>query len=157
MLKWMSQAQLEQFWVASEGEAASVDPETWTAEVMLQPSGIETAWLPISTPYAGPGYGIAGLPPEGAQVTVLFLNGDPTVGKIVGFTFNKVDTPPAGLQPGDLLISMAGGASVKLSGAQITLGAGTQPVARQGDAVQVDVGGTLYTGSITGGNPDVLA
>ena len=153
----MMQSRLDEFYVASEGEITSVDPVTWTAKVMLRPSDIETGWLPISVPYVGPGYGILGLPPDGAQVTVLFLGGDPTVGKIVGFTFNAVETPPQGLQPGDLLISTAAGASVKLSGAQITLNGGTQPVARLGDAVQVDVGGTVYTGTITGGNSDVLA
>lgn len=147
---------IESLYIACEGEITSVDATKWLAKVMLMPDGVESGWLPIAVPHAGPGYGIVAMPPEGAQCTVLFLAGDPTVGKIVGFTFNTVDTPPP-LDPGDILIQSAGGASVKLSGQSVSLNGGTAPIARRGDAVQVNgPNGAVYTGTITEGAEEVF-
>lgn len=54
-------------------------------------------------------------------------------------------------------IRLASGASVAIQGGQIILNNGTAGVARVGDSVQVDVGGTIYTGTITSGSTRVLS
>lgn len=58
---------------------------------------------------------------------------------------------------GNLTLSTTG--SVQVSAPKVVLGQGTspQPVARVGDAVQVTISGTTYTGTITSGSSEVQA
>lgn len=157
LLKWMMQQQIETVQIACIGEITSVDPENYLAKVNLQPVGGETGWLPICTLHAGPGYGIAALPPLGAQVLVVFEAGDINLGRIVGFTFNKVDTPPQ-IQPGQVLISNESNASILLDAdGTVKLTGGSKGIARVGDQVQVVVNGTTYTGTIVTGSTTALA
>ena len=66
LIKYLASQQVRQIHVSSIGEITSVDPASYTAKVMLYPGGAETGWLPICTPYGGPGWGFAALPPLGA-------------------------------------------------------------------------------------------
>ena len=54
-------------------------------------------------------------------------------------------------------LQLAGGATIDVVGKTITLNGGTADVARKGDPIQVTVGSTTYTGTITGGNPTIHA
>jgi len=147
------------------GTITSVDQSTYRAKVMLDLAGVETNWLPIGTMLAGPGYGVMALPVDGTHVTVLFEGGDGNgadqynAGKILLHDFNAVDfVPSSSLKPGEILLQSIGGASVKMDAAGVTtLNGGAEPVARKGDTISVDVGGTVYTGTITGGNANVKA
>lgn len=54
-------------------------------------------------------------------------------------------------------IATGAGASIVVSGNTITLNGGTAGVARVGDSVQVNVSGTVYTGTITSGSSTVTS
>lgn len=82
-------------------------------KVMLQPEGIETGWLPITTLMAGQGFGAYFGPSQGDQATVLFQEGDREVGFCIGFLGSDADPPPA-VQSGEIHLIAKTGQFVKL-------------------------------------------
>ncbi len=166
LIKHAGRQQAEQLMVASTGWITSVDPVKYMAKVMLEPLGVETGWLPIGTLYAGNGFGLVALPDDGTEVTVIFEMGNVNVGKILLFNFNDTDAPPSGLQPGEAWLVHKSGSALKFHAdgsvdlnpvTTLNLAGGGEGVARVGDTVQVNVGGTNYTGTITGGSGKVKA
>jgi phage baseplate assembly protein gpV len=81
--------------VSKMGLVTSYDPATFSAKVVIQPSGIESGFLPICPPWAGNGWGFFAPPPTGAQVLVLFQEADSLVGVITLTVPNDIDVPLA--------------------------------------------------------------
>ena len=65
-----------------------------SCKVMLEPSGIETGWLPVCSAYVGSGFGFLQDIEENTECTVVFEHGDINCGKIVAFHFHD-DNPPS--------------------------------------------------------------
>lgn len=65
--------------------------------------------------------------------------------------------PTAQGDPVAYRLTLAGGAELLVQGGTITLNGGTAGVARLGDSVQVNVSGTVYTGTITSASSTVLS
>ena len=54
------------------GIVSSYDPNQYAAKVILQPSGVETGFIPISSPWVGNGWGFGAGPNAGDVVDVHF-------------------------------------------------------------------------------------
>lgn len=82
-----------------QGIITAYDPTPYAVKVQLQPTGEETGWIPLSTPWAGNGWGLAAGPMIGAEVSVNFDSGNASSGMTEGQFFNDVDRcpgPPSG-------------------------------------------------------------
>lgn len=79
------------------GLVSSYDPQTHTARVKLQPDDVETGWIPVWTPFVGTGWGLVAAPDLGSQVVILFFEGEPDNGLVIGGLFSKPE--PAPLNP----------------------------------------------------------
>jgi hypothetical protein len=75
------------------GLITSVDPNTGTARLALQPEGVVTGWLPILSPWVGSGWGMICPPTPGDQVLVLAQEGAAAHGVIVGRVFSGQQLP----------------------------------------------------------------
>lgn len=115
VVKELGQRGIQDINIALTGTISSVDPETYTAKVLLGMLGRETGWLPIGSLIAGNGYGILALPDDGAEVTVIFESGDLNAGKILLCNFNQEDPPPQRLNQGEILLQAKSSSSIKLS------------------------------------------
>ena len=78
---------------SSVGEVTNYDPNTFTARVQLQPTGIITGWLPVASPWIGNGWGLFAAPNIGDMVTVEYINGDIQAGVIIARMWNLTDLP----------------------------------------------------------------
>nr|WP_277629120.1 phage baseplate assembly protein V [Pantoea ananatis] len=75
------------------------DPASYAVKVQLQPTGEETGWIPLSSPWAGNGWGMAAGPAIGAVVEVEFDSGLMGAGMAAGQFYNDSDRcpgPPSG-------------------------------------------------------------
>ncbi len=75
------------------------DPVSYAVKVQLQPTGEETGWIPLSTPWAGNGWGLAAGPMIGAVAEGGFDSGLPGAGMSEGQFYNDADRcpgPPSG-------------------------------------------------------------
>ncbi|MCG7388744.1 phage baseplate assembly protein V [Pantoea sp. ACRSB] len=82
-----------------QGVITAYDPNTYAVKVQLQPTGEETGWIPLSTPWAGNGWGMAAGPMVGAVVEVEFDSGLMGAGMAAGQFYNDEDRcpgPPSG-------------------------------------------------------------
>jgi phage baseplate assembly protein gpV len=77
-----------------KGLVTSYDPENYAVKVKLQPSDIETGWLPIVTLMAGQGWGVYFGPAIGDQAAVAFEDGSVEAGFCLGFLPSDEDKPP---------------------------------------------------------------
>ena len=102
--------QVSQFGAARCGLVASFNPQTYCAKVTIQPENILSGWLPILSPWVGPGWGLVAPLPIGVQVLVLPDRNDAQQGVIVGVLFSEVDTPPNTAAAGEFLLLHASGA-----------------------------------------------
>jgi uncharacterized protein involved in type VI secretion and phage assembly len=93
---------------------SSSNPQTAMAKVLLQPEGVLTGWLPVLTPWAGPGWGMACPPSAGDQVVVIPQEGDAQHGLIVGRLYSSSTRPPHAA-PGELTLRHQSGCSIRLS------------------------------------------
>ncbi|MDE3022881.1 MAG: hypothetical protein KGI54_13665 [Pseudomonadota bacterium] len=109
------QAQLAQAGTASMqlGTISSYDPGSYCAKVLLQPSGTETGWLPVSSAIIGNGWGLFCPPTIGDMVKVHFQEGDINAGVIGSRLFNDSDRPlPCPV--GEMWLVHQSGAYIKL-------------------------------------------
>lgn len=84
---------------ARQGIITAYDPVAYAVKVQLQPTGEETGWIPLSTPWAGNGWGFAAGPVIGAVAQVGFDSGLTGVGMAEGQFYNDEDRcpgPPSG-------------------------------------------------------------
>lgn len=82
-----------------DGIVSSYDPNAYAVKVRIQPEDRETGWLPLGSSWVGNGWGLFSPPPIGAQVTVIFQEGNPEAGKVAFGVFSDTDRPlpvPAG-------------------------------------------------------------
>lgn len=82
-----------------QGIITAYDPDSYAVKVQLQPTGEETGWIPLSSPWVGNGWGLAAGPMTGAIVEVEFDAGLMGAGMAAGQFFNDEDRcpgPPAG-------------------------------------------------------------
>jgi uncharacterized protein involved in type VI secretion and phage assembly len=81
------------------GIVTSYSPDKYMAKVALQPSGVETGWLPVGADWMGNGWGMFAPPGVGAMVEVDFVGDDFDVGIVGKRLFNNEDVAlsvPAG-------------------------------------------------------------
>lgn len=95
------------------GLVTSVDPNTATARVSLQPEGVLTGWLPVLSAWTGAGWGMSCPPSPGDQVLVLAQEGDAEHGIVVGRAFSDSQQPPQA-PAGEWWVVHSSGSSVKL-------------------------------------------
>jgi hypothetical protein len=91
----------------------SVNPQSATVRVTLQPEGVLTGWLPVLSPWIGAGWGMYCPPSPGDQVLVLAQEGDAEHGIIVGRAFSDQQVPPA-TPVGELWLMHKSGSFIKL-------------------------------------------
>ena len=75
------------------GTVSAYNPATYSVKVLLQPSAIESGWLPIQTAWVGNGWGLQAGPTLGDLVTVQFQEGDQDAGVVMGSVYNTQDRP----------------------------------------------------------------
>jgi phage baseplate assembly protein gpV len=130
------------------GIVTSVDPNTYTAQVNIQPDNTPSGWLPIKSEWIGNGWGLVAVPNVGDQVTLLPHDGDANNLVISGRVYSQGQQPPVGV-PGEFWLVNVSGAFIKLvtSGAiQITAPAGLTI-----DANVTVTGALTATGNVTAG------
>ncbi len=91
----------------------SVDPNSATARVTLQPEGVLSGWLPVLSPWIGAGWGMYCPPSQGDQVLVVAQEGDAEHGMIVGRVFSDAQSPPA-TPVGEMWLVHKSGSFIKL-------------------------------------------
>lgn len=82
-----------------QGIITAYDPDSYVVKVQLQPTGEETGWIPLSSPWVGNGWGLAAGPMIGAEVEVEFDSGLMGAGMAAGQFYNDEDRcpgPPSG-------------------------------------------------------------
>ncbi|MEN4977533.1 phage baseplate assembly protein V [Erwinia billingiae] len=82
-----------------QGVITAYDPVNYAVKVQLQPTGEETGWIQLSSPWVGDGWGLAAGPMIGAAVEVEFDSGLMGAGMAAGQFYNDEDRcpgPPSG-------------------------------------------------------------
>lgn len=82
-----------------QGIITAYDPDSYAVKVQLQPTGEETGWIPLSSPWVGNRWGMAAGPMIGAVAEVEFDSGLTGVGMAAGQFYNDEDRcpgPPSG-------------------------------------------------------------
>ncbi|KJV49670.1 baseplate assembly protein [Pantoea sp. BL1] len=82
-----------------QGIITAYDPDSYAVKVQLQPTGEETGWIQLSSPWVGNGWGLAAGPMIGAEVEVEFDSGLMGAGMAAGQFYNDEDRcpgPPSG-------------------------------------------------------------
>lgn len=82
-----------------QGVITAYDPKEYAIKASLQPTGEETGWIPLGTPWAGNGWGFAAGPMIGAEVQIDFDSGQIGVPMAGNQFFNNEDRcpgPPSG-------------------------------------------------------------
>ena len=82
-----------------QGIITAYDPDSYAVKVQLQPTGEETGWIPLSSPWVGNGWGLAAGPMIGAVTEVEFDAGLMGAGMAAGQFYNDADRcpgPPSG-------------------------------------------------------------
>jgi phage baseplate assembly protein V len=77
------------------GTVTSVDYQTATARVKIQPDGVLSGWLPVLSQWVGDGWGLVCPPNPGDQVLLIPQEGDIEQGIIIGRAFSNNQRPPA--------------------------------------------------------------
>lgn len=95
-----------------QGVITAYDPKEYAIKASLQPTGEETGWIPLGTPWAGNGWGFAAGPMIGAEVQIDFDSGTIGVGMAGGQFYNNEDRCP-GPPSGELWIVHQSGSMLK--------------------------------------------
>lgn len=111
-----------------QGVITAYDPVEYAIKVALQPTGEETGWIPLGTPWAGNGWGMAAGPMIDAEVQIDFDSGQIGVQMAGNQFYNNVDRcpgPPSGEfwivhQSGSLLKFLNTGEILVSSGLKLT-------------------------------------
>lgn len=109
-----------------QGVITAYDPVEYAIKVTLQPTGEETGWIPLGTPWAGAGWGFAAGPMIGAEVEINFDSGTVGVGMAGSQFYNNEDRCP-GPPSGEFWIVHQSGSLLKfLNSGEILVGAETK-------------------------------
>ncbi len=159
--------------VARVGLVVNFNPESFTAQVTFQPSGVQSGWLPVLSQWVGAGWGMVPWLQQNDQVLVVMESGESGHGVIVGRYFNAVDPPPQVGAAGEFWLQHVSGAKFGLQHdgtIQLNAAAGvvvTGPLTVNGTTTLdgnvattgtltnngVDVGSPHYHGNGNGGAP----
>jgi phage baseplate assembly protein gpV len=96
------------------GTVTSYDPDHYAACVTLQPEGIETGWIPVTSPWVGNGWGFYAPPSIGSVVEVHFQQG----GKEAAFVVNRffsTKTVPLSVPSGEFWLVHQSGTTLKFT------------------------------------------
>ena len=96
------------------GIVTSYDPDHYAACVELQPEGIKTGWIPVTSPWVGNGWGFYAPPSIGDVVEVHFQQGGKEAGFIVN-RFYSAKTKPLSVQSGEFWLVHKSGSSIKFT------------------------------------------
>ena len=107
------------------GTVSSYDPAAHSVKVTIEPEGILTGWLPVSTMAAADGMTMMAAPPVGSQVLVLPIEGDIEHGVVVGSLHFDGARPPkaldnpngsseTALKPGEILLRHPAGVTLRV-------------------------------------------
>ncbi len=94
------------------GTISAYNPNDYCAKVTIQPEGMETGWLPITSEWVGNGWGLFCPPTIGDQVEVEFQESNFEAGIIVKRLFNDKDRPLA-VQSGEFWLVHQTGSRLK--------------------------------------------
>lgn len=109
-----------------QGVITAYDPVEYAIKVTLQPTGEETGWIPLGTPWAGDGWGFAAGPMIGAEVEINFDSGTVGVGMAGSQFYNNEDRCP-GPPSGEFWLVHKSGSLLKfLNSGEILVGAETK-------------------------------
>lgn len=103
-----------QYEPGAKGLVSSYDPKAYAVKLRLQPSDVETGWLPIKALQAGADFGVYAAPNLGDQMVIEFENGDAQVGMVSGSLPSKQDRPPE-VAAGEILIKHKSGAFLRFA------------------------------------------
>jgi phage baseplate assembly protein gpV len=151
--------QVSQFGAPRCGLVASFNPQTYCAKVTIQPEDTLTGWLPILSPWVGPGWGLVAPLPIGVQVLVLQDRNDAQQGVIVGVVYSEVDTPPNTAAAGEFLLLHQTGAYLTLKNdgsVDINAPAGLNVTGNMAVTGAIAVSGNVTAGQGTAGQVDLL-
>ncbi len=96
------------------GVIENYDPNTYRAKVKIEPEGILTGWLPISSEYVGNGFGIFVGPAPGDTVVCQFIDGDFGMGVIGSGKIFLPTMPPVPCPSGQVMLIHQSGTYFKL-------------------------------------------
>jgi phage baseplate assembly protein gpV len=82
------------------GNVAQYDARRHAAKVTVQPEGVTTNWLPVASPWIGPGWGLVAPLAIGEQVEIVFPEYGATQGVVAARLFDQRNPPPAPAQQG---------------------------------------------------------
>lgn len=140
------------------GLVTSFDPQAYAVRVQLQPDDVETGWLPVWSPWVGNTWGLVCPPSVGDQVLVLFEEGDPDAGKVLGGFYSQADVPPQNPATGEpgkagefFIVHQSGsGLAFANDGTVRLIAEGVLTVdAPQGVEINAQDGGVTINGDIT--------
>jgi hypothetical protein len=125
----------------------SYDPNHYAAKVLIQPENYETGFLPIATPWVGPGWGMFCPPSPGDVVDVHFQEGSRDAA-FVALRFYGNAAPPLSVPSGEFWLVHKSGSYVKLlNDGTVHINAAGKVI---GNATEWDLTGNLVvTGNIT--------
>jgi phage baseplate assembly protein gpV len=107
------------------GVVTNYDPTRYCARVMLQPEGILTGYLPITSMWVGNGWGMFSPPSIGEVVDVHFHQGGKEAAYIVG-RFYSAQTKPVPVASGEFwLVHQTGGTLTLANDGSVTVSANT--------------------------------
>lgn len=112
MMAMRAQQSMGSFAGTRQGVITAYDPTEYAIKVSLQPTGEETGWIPLGTPWAGNGFGFAAGPMIGAEVQIDFDSGTIGVGMAGSQFYNNEDRCP-GPPSGELWIVHQSGSLLK--------------------------------------------
>jgi phage baseplate assembly protein V len=90
------------------GIVSSYDPNTGSAQVLFQPEGVLSGWLPVLSQSVGSGWGEHTPLNVGDQVAALPQEGDANHGIILGRTYSNAARPPSAAGADRVFWSSAG-------------------------------------------------
>ena len=96
------------------GTVTSVNAQTATARVIIQPDGVLSGWLPVLSQWVGNGWGMVSSPSPGDQVILVPQQGDIEQGIIIGRSFSINQRPP-NTPVGEFWLVHQSGSFVKLT------------------------------------------
>jgi hypothetical protein len=96
------------------GIVTNYDPDRYAARVKLQPEGIMTGYLPVTSPWVGNGWGFYAPPNIGDVVEVHFQQGGKEAGFIVN-RFYSTKTKPVSVQSGEFLLRHKSGSFIRFT------------------------------------------
>lgn len=95
------------------GTVTSVNSQTATARVLIQPDAVLSGWLPVLSQWVGNGWGMVCSPSPGDQVLLVPQEGDMEQGIIIGRSFSNKQLPPV-VPGGEFWLTHQSGSFLKL-------------------------------------------